>query len=451
MLLSAYFLRPIKYSPNTVVILFNSQKYRNFDNRLVCETWTSESLNENETVPFKALQRKGVKDLAYIRQAFLPIPICQWTTFIAVCKAAENSNQLSLSNTKTSSSPITVPLRHAYEEKHEVISCFSPLFYNERWQLLITSMEIFRQFGVNLQVYYIQSIRKELVGHLPIYEELGHVAVESWVLIDLGFAHKRSTDPNKELDWRNQGAAHTDCFLKYRESADFIIISDIDDILFPQLGKKYIQEFRSLAYQNPFAAGFSYNRYNIEVATSKFSSKFSLSKLLNSVQVTDEWENGKSIVIPSKVETVWIHYPAIIKSGYSMVNLSFSNENQTSFKEFYDPQISQIFHPKDVETFVINAKIFIKQNAKNEFKALPSDIHYYPLMEKCYNEIFYSKKKNVDACPGPTRCRLPAYVSGFSCVIAKRKYTHHTISKTLKLHFPTNKNEFELSFNGCRM
>uniref|UniRef100_A0AC35F467 Glycosyltransferase family 92 protein n=1 Tax=Panagrolaimus sp. PS1159 TaxID=55785 RepID=A0AC35F467_9BILA len=210
MLLSAYFLRPIiKYSPNTVVILFNSQKYRNFDNRLVCETWASESLNENETVSSKELPRKGVKDLAYIRQAFLPIPICQWATFIAVCKAAENSNQLSLSNTKISSSPIT------------------------------------------------------------IYEKLGHVAIEPWILIDLGFAHKRSPDPNKELDWRNQGAAHTDCFLKYREAADFIIISDIDDILFPQLGKKYIQEFRSLAYQNPFAAGFSYNRYNIEVATSK--------------------------------------------------------------------------------------------------------------------------------------------------------------------------------------
>lgn len=48
-----------------------------------------------------------------------------------------------------------LPYRQAVQERYGVVACFSPLFYNERWQLLHTSLEIYRQFGVDLQVYYV--------------------------------------------------------------------------------------------------------------------------------------------------------------------------------------------------------------------------------------------------------------------------------------------------------
>jgi hypothetical protein len=49
-----------------------------------------------------------------------------------------------------------------------VVACFGPLFYNERWQLTITSLEIYRQFGVDLQVYYVQSMLTEVMDFVRV-------------------------------------------------------------------------------------------------------------------------------------------------------------------------------------------------------------------------------------------------------------------------------------------
>uniref|UniRef100_A0A914ZH85 Glycosyltransferase family 92 protein n=1 Tax=Panagrolaimus superbus TaxID=310955 RepID=A0A914ZH85_9BILA len=236
---------------------------------------------------------------------------------------------------------VNVPIRKAYENKHDVISCFSPLFYNERWQLIIPTLEIYRQYGVNLQVFYIQSIRKEIYNFLKVYKNANLIEIEPWISINLGSEHQKLKDPNSELEWRNQAGAHTDCFLKYREAAEFIIVADIDDILFPRIGKNYIQEFRSLALQYPFAAGFTYNRYNTEVVASKSPMDFSLYKLIDSARIANEWEDGKSVIRPSRVQTAWIHWPSIYESGYHIVtvpekrNFMVHLRNWTMVKSLY--------------------------------------------------------------------------------------------------------------------
>lgn len=53
-----------------------------------------------------------------------------------------------------------------------VVACFSPLFYNERWQLIIPTLEIYRQLGVDLQVYYIQSMLSEILDFLRVNDLL---------------------------------------------------------------------------------------------------------------------------------------------------------------------------------------------------------------------------------------------------------------------------------------
>lgn len=49
-----------------------------------------------------------------------------------------------------------------------VVACFSPLFYNERWQLIIPTLEIYRQLGVDLQIYYVQSMLSEILDFLKV-------------------------------------------------------------------------------------------------------------------------------------------------------------------------------------------------------------------------------------------------------------------------------------------
>ncbi|KAH7714661.1 Protein F59C6.8 [Aphelenchoides avenae] len=160
----------------------------------------------------------------------------------------------------------TVTYRQAVEGRLGVVSCFSPLFYAERWQIVVLALELYRQFGVDMQVYYIQSALEEIRNLLEVYERLGHLRIEPWTLIELAKSGQRTLgyDPNTEMEWRNQASAHTDCLLNYKAAADFIIIGDIDDFLFPKLGNTYAQEFQRLHRLFPEGAGFTYARYNAD-------------------------------------------------------------------------------------------------------------------------------------------------------------------------------------------
>lgn len=51
---------------------------------------------------------------------------------------------------------------------------------------------------------------------MQVYEKYGYISIEKWSRIDVGSDSKLSYDPNMEILWRNQEAAHTDCFLKYK-------------------------------------------------------------------------------------------------------------------------------------------------------------------------------------------------------------------------------------------
>ncbi|TMS37485.1 hypothetical protein L596_004407 [Steinernema carpocapsae] len=140
-------------------------------------------------------------------------------------------------------------------------------------------------------------------------------------MLSLGheFEAEMGYSPNTELDWRNQATAHSDCLLKYKEAAKFVIVSDIDDVLFPRIGDTYIEEFMKLSRDYPHAAGFMYDRYNTEVTTHLNPNKFSLSSLIDSSEIRDEWEDGKSVYNPERVFTAWIHWPGLThQPGYKM-------------------------------------------------------------------------------------------------------------------------------------
>ncbi|KAH7693924.1 Protein F13G3.3 b, partial [Aphelenchoides avenae] len=102
------------------------------------------------------------------------------------------------------------------------------------------------------------------------------------------------------------------------QAAEFIIITDLDDFLFPSDGHWYIRQFRHLASKYPEAAGFSYNRYNAKFTTTRLSGEYRISDLLKTTLITTDRAARKSVVRPSRVRTVWIHWPGIIEPGYKM-------------------------------------------------------------------------------------------------------------------------------------
>lgn len=55
---------------------------------------------------------------------------------------------------------------------------------------------------------------------LQVYEKQNVTRIKTWNKIDIGLninnPDSSEIDPNTELEWRNQAAAHTDCLLKYK-------------------------------------------------------------------------------------------------------------------------------------------------------------------------------------------------------------------------------------------
>lgn len=196
---------------------------------------------------------------------------------------------------------------------------------------------------------------------------------------------------------------------------------------------------------------------------------FSLQELLDTSKIGTELEDGKSVVKTSEVQTVWLHWPAIMKEGRRMnlvsekLNFMIHMRNWTMYDRPSDYHLRKkrmALHNQQIDDFISsnkryslenNAKKFILEHAKEEFESLPTNTVYYPLIEDCYNRIFYSKSRRVDTCPGPLQCDLPIYIPSIKCTVSKRKMIHKYISKHLQIHFSLDDPYFIYYPNGCRM
>lgn len=63
--------------------------------------------------------------------------------------------------------------RTAVTENYNVVVCMSPLFYFERWQIMLLALETYIHFGVDMQVYYIQSMLSTVWNVLKVTLSIG--------------------------------------------------------------------------------------------------------------------------------------------------------------------------------------------------------------------------------------------------------------------------------------
>uniref|UniRef100_A0A915NKY2 Glycosyltransferase family 92 protein n=1 Tax=Meloidogyne floridensis TaxID=298350 RepID=A0A915NKY2_9BILA len=382
-----YFFNSSSYPSNTMVVLFNAQ-------RRFWPPWPLLCHSHNATHSLTSLPR--------VRHAFTPILICGWSVFLAVCPTVQSPSQFALRDMQVLSTSVAVPYRKVSAEHLPVVACFSPLFFNERWQLIIPTLEIYRQYGVSLQVFYIQSI------------------IEAWTKFNIsmpvdGSFKPLDYDPNAELEWSGGlfNLKMLNC-IYFLEAAEFIIISDLDDVLIPRMGDRtFLGEFRHLSAQLPNSAGFYYNRYNTHLITSNDPKDFSLLSLINGARIAEEWEDPK--------------YHLII-IDHDAINVPLINR---VFKMF-NYQISDIIRPEATTKLENNFRKFIltTPHLAEKFSKLPHRVIYYPIISACYNRIFYGRSKRPMNCPGPLRCLLPS-IPDIKCAVGIRHYEHENFRMTV--------------------
>lgn len=65
-----------------------------------------------------------------------------------------------------------MPHRTPVKAKYDVVSCYAPIFYNDRWQTLLAVLEVHRQFGIDMQVFYVESALTAIMNFLEVYLSL---------------------------------------------------------------------------------------------------------------------------------------------------------------------------------------------------------------------------------------------------------------------------------------
>lgn len=156
-------------------------------------------------------------------------------------------------------------------------------------------------------------------------------------------------DIMKNVEWRHQAGAQTDCLLQYKvckrfflnfiagiiyrtpiylniieeiisqcfmlqnnsklqEVAEFIAFFDIDDILVPNFSHNYHQEFSSHFNAYPSYHSIFYGKRDVFVEKISSIEDFSFRHLFSNMKIQEETGYGKSIVNPLKYNSTWIHH-----------------------------------------------------------------------------------------------------------------------------------------------
>uniref|UniRef100_A0AC35GNH1 Glycosyltransferase family 92 protein n=1 Tax=Panagrolaimus sp. PS1159 TaxID=55785 RepID=A0AC35GNH1_9BILA len=441
-----------KYQSNTAAILFNAEKYISLNQK-----WKCISVNS-----------KGQKVLSNTRprHAYRSIRECRWTTFIATCQTVKNPISLEFAVEETTAN---LPLRYSVKERLPVVACFSPLFFNERWQMIALSVESYASSGVSKQAYYIMSVLKDVYDILKEYEKQKMIDINFWGL-------PRHPNARNQLDWRNQAAAHADCYLKYREAAEFIIISDVDDFLFPRQGSDIYTELEIMARTKPKMASFFYPRFESEIIAAKTFKNFNIAESLKSIRISDKRQTGKSIHRTALVETVWIHWADLKKNNAPYHKLdpadnAFIHVRNWTFLDKYDdvrllnnvvygyrkhpyyPDLTSIV-PTNFIPFLekrFNARFSSKYSLHN----LTSSEIYYDKINECYDGMLekvadfyrYPYFKSL-ICPTPARCSISA-VPNLPCAVAQGIYKTIQLADNFFIDYLISRHKIDIIQNGC--
>ncbi|CAI5452986.1 unnamed protein product [Caenorhabditis angaria] len=200
--------------------------------------------------------------------------------------------------------PFSIPPSTNY---HDVVVCISPIFVAENWQTFLFAMHIYKKFGAFVNLYYISAV-DSFYELIKIYEEAGYLTIQPWVSIKLVGVDQNELDPYHQIEFRNQAAAQTDCILKYKETAKFVTCLDLDDILIPKFAPTYLEEFQTLLKKISENSYLTYDKRNYRAHTVNKFNKFSLSKMLESIEIGDVFESGKIVTDPKLMNFTWIHW-----------------------------------------------------------------------------------------------------------------------------------------------
>ncbi|CAB00121.1 Glycosyltransferase family 92 protein R07B7.12 [Caenorhabditis elegans] len=321
---------------------------------------------------------------------------------------------------------VQIPFREPRKNSHSpVIICISPQFVAEKWQLFLMNIHVIRRYGGHMHIY-ITSMVEKLFNVLKIYEDMEALTIDYWIRMKLKKTSSPVADIMKNVEWRHQAGAQTDCLLQYKEVAEFIAFFDIDDILVPNFSHNYHQEFSSHFNAYPSYHSIFYGKRDVFVEKISSIEDFSFRHLFSNMKIQEETGYGKSIVNPLKYNSTWIHHSMKLPRNKmlkimnteiihikNILDSELNKDAPIHLPIIYGTETESVIREMDLKTLDFDFQTVYQNPIYREAALKMIDYNFYtPIVFNCYNESFYhpyfvEKKDFSQICPNADNCQLP--------------------------------------------
>ncbi|CAL2044225.1 unnamed protein product [Caenorhabditis brenneri] len=344
--------------------------------------------------------------------------------------------------------------RPKYSAPKPVVFCVSPQFAAEQWQTFLVQLHVSKRYGAHLQLYIVSMV-ESYFNLIKEYEKLGLVSIEPWLTIKFPETDGPYIEPNRNVELRNQAAAHTDCLLMYKEAVSFVGILDMDDILIPTAANSYYEEFEREYAGSWEISALHYDKFDYQTIKVAELEEQSISAIVKNARRLKTKDAGKSFLRPERFNSTWSHYSR--NSDGKPIYLTPDPNQEPIFWHRRLVKTNGIFHlkkmfyiesgnvpggalpvnPGDNITEMISEqhlkeidedmkKTLSLPSIANLSSTLPKDDFYMNIVFSCYNESFYHIRDtqwlyNDITCVNAFNCELPQREE-MPCIHSDAKY-----------------------------
>ncbi|KAI1702764.1 glycosyltransferase family 92 domain-containing protein [Ditylenchus destructor] len=334
-----------------------------------------------------------------------------------------------------------------------MVMCLSRVFAFEKWRLLITVLEIYRQLGVNLVVTHVNSAHPAVFDLMKVYEGEGILSVRTAIKFPY-VSKEMSYNPNAETEFSHQLALGHDCFYEFRESAEFIALLDWDDLLIARPFLTLPTVMRKAVRKNPKAAYFSINKIegSFEDADIDHPREFNLREQIeHHMPNRFAYNTEKIIVRPKYVRGFWMHSSIHLRPGYKKVQLGTDEAHifhMSSGKANEEDESRYLPNVLNLTNLEHNFnRFYYRPDVAELHSRLPLKESYFDAIRGCSSNIttfFKVAKKHV--CLNYHLCEMPKL--RVKCVNTVSVFKTQRVGRYFRIHYRIAE-DFEESSNGC--
>uniref|UniRef100_A0A914H763 Glycosyltransferase family 92 protein n=1 Tax=Globodera rostochiensis TaxID=31243 RepID=A0A914H763_GLORO len=302
-------------------------------------------------------------------------------------------------------------VRKADQTPRNLLICVSRIFAFEKWQLLLTAMEVYKALGVDLVVMHIVSALSAVIKLINAYEAEGRLAVRKG--FKLPILRAMNFDPELQIEYSGQ--------LRWRMNA-FMSFEKV-----PNLSHFWIWMI---------CCGILLTRRQKNEST-KASARNFMHKFRELILSKQMYNSEKLVLRPARIDAFWVHFTRDYKGKHKPVQLSndymtilhLSKDIKASAAEGYNEKfLTKIMN----WPAAVNESDFLKKaTTKKIIDQMPKKHYYFDAIRHCSRFINNYPNAPVQIpspCLSYKLCNLPKVK--VDCSVAKSKYYTKTIMPT---------------------